>query len=203
MRKFLLLTLVCSALGLTGCTSSKYSQVIKEPVTTVMEQNPGKAVVAIYRNKLQASGFAVPVAVYKADTLGYQYIGVLSLWTYTATALEPGEYIFVTGGQGQSAARVNVEANRLYSMGIIYAPKNWHHAFDFYKGVEGKKLVGYLNDYNRVIPNVLGEQHPGNVMKTKVGHIQRLGAPTDFLLTPEDGMPFEEVKALFDKDAGK
>lgn len=199
MRKFLLFSLVCSTLALTGCSVSQYSQVVTDPIPAVIQTQNTQAAVVFVRDELDGSAVSAPIACYKEELNDYRFLGVLNAFETSLVMLEPGQYVFVVGGESQSAAKGDLEGGKLYALrpssrfGILKS------RFAFEKMAIDDKFAKKAKTYPRIEPSAKGFTDMAPSMEKKVNVIKRKGAPTDFLLTPEDGMPFEEFKVLFDK----
>lgn len=203
MRKFLFLSLICGTLGLTGCSVSKYSQTATEPVTAIMETHPNQAAVVFIRDEIGGCLISAPLAYYQEELDDYHFLGVLNAYQTALVTVDPGQYVFVVGGESQHAAKVQLEGGKLYALNITAIGGTWKARFDFETKTINKRLINQLKKYPRIVSNEQGLRRLAPKMEIKVAHFKLGGAPEKFLLNPEDGMPFEEVKALFDKAAGK
>lgn len=210
MRNLLLSTL-CGALLLSGCTMTKHSPVTDEPITATMAQNLNRAVLTLYRDQELGAALPAPIALYKADQSGYEFLGIVSFDTYTVATLEPGEYLLVSGNLGEGFARIQVAAHRVYTVEIVLAPQDSRHDFDFVKADLNEALMGELKSFDRVRPGNPKDLHQGELMMRKAKTIQAELAKDEkdgkdlppLVLTPEDGLTFEAFQALFDKTPAK
>ncbi len=198
MRKFLILSLVCSALALTGCSASKFSRVVREPVTTVMEAQPAQAGVAFVRTTAFGAAISAPIACYKEELDDYRFLGVLNAHESVLAMLEPGRYVFVVGGESQSAVKGDLESGKLYALRVSPRFGWWKARFKLKRVEVDAELAQDLKKLRRVEPNSLGLRKMARKMEKKVNVIKNAGAPDFLTLEAKDGMPFEEFKVLFD-----
>lgn len=203
MRKLLLLSLACSVIALTGCSASKYSQVVTEPVTTVMQEQHSQAGVAFIRTTSFGAAISAPIACYKEELNDYRFLGVLNAYESALAMLEPGKYIFVVGGESQSAVKGELDAGKLYSLRVSPRLGFWKARFKLTKVDVDSDLAKELKTLRRVTPNELGLKSMAPKMEKKVNVIKREGAPTEFTLEAKDGLPFDEFKVLFDQAPAK
>ncbi len=198
VRKILFVLLTFSAVALTGCSASKYSQVVTEPMPAVMEAHVKDASVVFVRDSIMGAAIiSAPIACYQEDKNDYRFLGVLNTSETILSTFKPGRYVFVVGGEKQRAVVGELAGGKVYALQVAPSWGMWKARFVFSKLNINNRVIKQFKNYRRVEPNTLGMTRMASMMEKKVNKIKASGAPSKLTLKAEDGLPLTDFKALY------